>query len=113
MDLRYLGLDSMVGDHHFEWFGQKVTLSEAEAVNAIKGGAFLIPEADYKACGFTGDEEREFKVTGTHDPQSDDPAMKTFLAKKKKAALRFHDLHYGDTAAILKPVAPAKTGGEV
>lgn len=114
MTLRFIGFDSQVGDAHLESFGQAIELNDADAVNAIKGGAAIIPEADYKACGFTGDEEREFKVPGTHDPDSDDPAMKTFLAKKFKAALRFSEFHYGNTAALLKPVAALKPfGGEI
>lgn len=113
MKFRFIGTDSHVGDVHLESFGQAVELNEADAVNAIAGGAGVIPEVDYKACGFTGDEEREFKYPGTHDPESDDPAVKTFLAKKQKAALRFHDLHYGDTTALLKPVTqPKSIGGE-
>lgn len=43
----FLGADSQVGETSLEKFGQEISLSDAEAINALEGGVQLLPKQDF------------------------------------------------------------------
>lgn len=103
MKLRFLGTECTIGDHpSLKTFGQVIELDETLALEAIAGGAALIPEAEFAALGFTADELREYAQPGLHQF-----APPTFLDKKRAGLLKLHEIR--TAGAFAKPRAK---GGE-
>lgn len=53
---RFLGTVGAVGSLELTQFGQRVTMSEEQAFEAVRGGCALLPDAEFQSIGFSSDE---------------------------------------------------------
>jgi hypothetical protein len=78
---RFVGTECEIGDHpKLKFLGDRIELSDSGIENAWEGKAQLITDANYKSCGFTSDEERNYRT-----PAQRHDAPEAFKAKFKKA----------------------------
>ena len=63
-EYRFVGVASKIGDKTLEALGQRISLTQEEAANAIKGGAKIVPAAEFEAIGFTAEELERYKYQG-------------------------------------------------
>ena len=62
---RFLGAYSEIGGvGTFDSLGQSIKLEPKAALEAMRGGVVLIPDAEYQKLGFTKDEEKVYQYAG-------------------------------------------------
>ena len=85
MIYRFFGANSEIGGVAIlDSLGQKVNLSPEAALDAMKGGCVILPEAEYAALGITVEEEKKFRYVGSRGQ-----APAEFKAKIAKGLARY------------------------
>lgn len=103
MKLRFLGSECSIGDYpRLESFGQTIELDEALAADAIRGGAALLPDAQFDALGFTDSELSDYGISASHQF-----APAEFLAKKRAGLIAIHEIRENGFPVPAPAPAPA------
>lgn len=103
MDHRYLGTQTELGRVVLDSLGQKIRLEDAAAIDAMKGGCVIIPEAEYQKLGITPDEATRYRYPGARG--SAPAEVKAKLAK----GIAVYDRILNDAAMGFPPQsAPAE-----
>ena len=97
---RFLGAYSEIGGVvALDSLGQSIKLDPKVAIDAMRGGCVLIPDAEYQKLGFTKDEERQYQYVGTRATAPE--ATKAKLAAGLKVYQKLVDESY--MAELLPP----------
>lgn len=104
---RFVGTYSEIGGYpDLTKFGQAIELPEDLGTDLIRRNTPLLPDAEFKALGFTDKELADHAYVGSH---ADAPVE--FLDKKRKALVRLHEIRSKpEPAKIAVPVIPHKEG---
>ena len=85
---RFLGAYTEIGGvGALDSLGQTIKLDPKAALSAMRGGAVLIPDAEYQKLGFTKDEEQAYRYAGTRAS-----APESFKAKYKAGLVAWQKL---------------------
>lgn len=76
----FVGVSCEIGASRLERFGQPIELTQGDALNAIEGGAAIVPAADFMDCGFTAEELSSYAYIGQRSQ-----APEAFQAKVRRA----------------------------
>jgi hypothetical protein len=102
---RFLGATSEIGrTTKLDQLGQKLQLSEAEALNAMQGGCVLLPDAEYQKLGFTAEEEKKHRYAGARRGASVE-----FKAKLKRGLEKYDQILAEEAMGILVDPSPQST----
>lgn len=86
MTFRNVGSETDIGHAELRKLGQPVELDEALALEALRGGACVLPAAEFEAIGFTEDELRKYATPGAQikaPPEFKDKLKAAWLAADK------------------------------
>lgn len=92
-----MGSECEIGNRKLEKFGSEIKLTDAEALNALEGGAALCPDKDFR---FTAEEIKKYPYAKFRDRAPDE-----FKERFKVAAIAIH-AHLEALKAAAEPVAP-------